>query len=367
MGNMTNPSYQYMEQMKREERAKLLGIRREQVVKSLDGLHLHGDSHAMLSQIAYAVFPRAGAWDESACERLRHVLTELIGDAREAESDTQHVCACGIGDCHSGNESKEVDDGMAGGGRGMREDSGDNACGRMDYSDVHQEVVGYPTTQYDVLDNERHKAVCELSKLDFDPNSVMENQEAIANALGVDYKFDEGFSDGMRRRLIHLLGGNEYYVLDMSKAKTIGRESDVSESDDGTSITNGTMGQSNETCPNDAPSTSITDELRWWASIKVPHKYGLQLTAIADRIDESYQDAMQSVHDSMEAECNKLQAERDEYRKEMVDSYRIAATFCETFYDECRMYRDMLNEAAGEYKAPQDKLDIALDACKSIN
>lgn len=36
---------------------------------------------------------------------------------------------------------------------------------------------------------------------------------------------------------------------------------------------------------------SITDELREWASIEVPYKYGNQLTAIADRIDAEHEKA----------------------------------------------------------------------------
>lgn len=37
---------------------------------------------------------------------------------------------------------------------------------------------------------------------------------------------------------------------------------------------------------------SITDELRKWASVEVPYKYGHQLTAIADRIDAEHEKAM---------------------------------------------------------------------------
>ncbi len=37
---------------------------------------------------------------------------------------------------------------------------------------------------------------------------------------------------------------------------------------------------------------SITDELRAWASVEVPYKYGNQLYAIADRIDAEHERAM---------------------------------------------------------------------------
>lgn len=130
-----NPSYEYMRRIRLEEQAKLLDMRRERVVKALDGLTLHGDANAMLTQIAYSVHPHVGAWDAESCDHLRNVLKELIGDAREAASGVESHIPCGASGCHSGNESKEVGDGMAGGGRELREDSGDGACGRMDYSD----------------------------------------------------------------------------------------------------------------------------------------------------------------------------------------------------------------------------------------
>ena len=40
---------------------------------------------------------------------------------------------------------------------------------------------------------------------------------------------------------------------------------------------------------------SITDELREWASVEVPYKYGHQLSAIADRIDEQHRKALEKV------------------------------------------------------------------------
>ena len=42
---------------------------------------------------------------------------------------------------------------------------------------------------------------------------------------------------------------------------------------------------------------SITDELRKWASIEVPYKYGHQLNAIADRIDAEHEREMQRMWD----------------------------------------------------------------------
>lgn len=43
---------------------------------------------------------------------------------------------------------------------------------------------------------------------------------------------------------------------------------------------------------------SITDELREWASVEVPYKYGHQLLAIADRIDAEHESACAEAYGS---------------------------------------------------------------------
>lgn len=207
---MTNPSYEYMRRIRREEQAKLLGLRRERAVKALRSLDLHGGSHAMLSQIAYAIHPHVGAWDEGACLHLRNVLIELIGGAREAAPDAQSRCAYGTGGCDRGDESKEVNDGMAGGSRGMREVHGNSSFDNMATSHAHKELdFGY----YDVLGNERHKAVCELSGISVD--KLVENYDyvdiypefiwALGQAIGL--RRGAGF-EAIVNRLIHLLCGD---------------------------------------------------------------------------------------------------------------------------------------------------------------
>jgi len=283
---MTNPSIEYMRRIRREEQTKLLGLRRERVVKALGAVNLHGDSHAMLSQIAYAIHPHVGAWDEGACLHLRNVLAELIGGACEAKSDAQRHCACGVDRCHSRNESEEVNDGMAGSGRGLREDSGDSACGRMDYSDVYQEVVGYPFTQYDVLGNERHKAVCALLAWEPETNYSTDGMGEIhirilyqlLNLGGAMMMDGADAAKAVRDRLIHLLGGDQ--------------------SDDSSP-----MRLENE--------TGITDDLREYVRIHEttttfyttmppqvedkPTSNGEKLLAIADEIDEQFADYQRAV------------------------------------------------------------------------
>lgn len=105
---MTNPSHEYMRRIRREEQVKLLDLRRERAAKALRSLDLHGGSHAMLSQIAYAIHPHVGAWDAESCDHLRTVLAELIGGDHEAVSGNQRHCACGVGGCDRGDESEAV-------------------------------------------------------------------------------------------------------------------------------------------------------------------------------------------------------------------------------------------------------------------
>ena len=307
-----NPSYEAMERARREKLASLLQIRREQeireqVVKRLDELHLCGDSHAMLSQIAYAINPYVGAWDAESCDHLRRVLAELIGEAHEAASGAEHRCACGAGGCDLGHEQT-------------------------------------------ALDSERQEAVNKLRGTFLDTGSALKK---LATALGVywDASNTNKSAASLQRRLIHLLGDDEYYVLDTSKAKIIGCEPDASESDDG---------------------TSVTKELREWITL---HKTkitslslddcsideglteeGKQLVAIADRIDarvnrlahdvEMWRDRAEDMRMERDGACverNKMQTELDELeRLERFDQdIAIAA-----FGDDNAELRKLLSSAA---------------------
>ena len=127
---------------------------------------------------------------------------------------------------------------------------------------------------YDVLGNERHKAVCELRKIpgqmtgDTIDGPYYEFYEKLANAIGIETNEGLMFSI-VRDRLIHLLGGDRPSGIDVL------REMDT----DGTSH-------------NDNPTSSITDELREWASDRhckgMSHTDVLNIRLIADRIDEQF-------------------------------------------------------------------------------
>lgn len=70
---------------------------------------------------------------------------------------------------------------------------------------------------------------------------------------------------------------------------------------------------------------SITDELREWASIEVPYKYGHQLNAIADRIDVEYEDELQDMHNVA-------------YSKGFMDAMKERASWASWHEDEMAEY-----------------------------
>lgn len=278
---MTNPSLEYMRRIRREERDKLLDMRRERAVKALRSLDLHGGSHAMLSQIAYAIHPHIGAWDEDACDHLRNVLVELIGGDHEAASGAQHACSCGAGGCHRGHEQT-------------------------------------------ALDSERQEAVSRLRGTFLDTGGALKK---LATALGVRWNADNTNKSvaSLQRRLIHLLGGDQPRITFDQDALVITNsehEVKIVKGDviaDGVSfadvfdeMTDGAYSRmfrrQSWTCPESEPdvsegddSTSVTKELREWITLhktKITRlslddysvdeeltEEGKQLVAIADRID----------------------------------------------------------------------------------
>lgn len=376
---MTNPSIEYMRQIRREEQAKLLDMRRERVVKTLRSLDLHGGSHAMLSQIAYSIHPHVGAWDVESCDHLRNVLAELIGDAREAKSDAQHHCACGAGGCGCGDESAEVE-------------------------------------------TERHEAVCELRKLGKCSPLAHNFRDAIAAAVAVP-KDGAPYDDGelchlICDRLIHLLGGDqshdtspmglksetgitdkpdddERYVLDTSKATTIGYEPDglvVKNGEHEVRITNG------DTIIDGISVVAALDEV---ASGRLPEfarsnpvvvdymqREIMELRKVRDELLDLLRDARDEYKmlDRMSAETSAnfhamrdrvwgLEAGRDElntqldnkleqcqrYRRHIDRMQGGSKRLREKLREQEGMYLDLLRDAARDYKAMQNKLNLVFD------
>jgi len=139
------------------------------VALRLRQLPLEEDSHGNLSKLAYAIYPCATGWTCESCEGLRDRLVELLGG------------------------------------------------------------VSKPPT-YDVLGNERHKAIAELRKLTIN-SDYYGNYQRVARAIGTEYDGKSLASECVRDRLIYLLGGDD-----------------------------GTCPNANKTCPNPVQRTSITDD-----------------------------------------------------------------------------------------------------------
>jgi hypothetical protein len=193
---------------------------------------------------------------------------------------------------------------------------------------------------YDVLWNERRKAIAELRKCDGGYTLEWDNIYEIFDALGVDYvgmAMAEVY-ENVRDRLIHLLGGDKPSGIDVL------REMDAESDTDGT-------------CPNDDPTPSITDELRKWASDRhckgMSHTDVLNIGLIADRIDEQFgricqqQDAvLQETIDSMCEEQDRLQKRLRTAELGCEANHRLAeanARWCDELVD-------LLRDARDEYK-----------------
>lgn len=59
---------------------------------------LDGDSHTMLSRLAYAIYPCATGWTGESCEGLRERIIELLGGVHDGISDCVRGFACAA-DC----------------------------------------------------------------------------------------------------------------------------------------------------------------------------------------------------------------------------------------------------------------------------
>ena len=225
---------------------------------------------------------------------LKHGWVRLSNDAEEVKhgSDGGHCCA------HSHGR-----------------DNRDGERGRV--------------TVYDVLSNERHKAVCRLREWSPDEDG-MSHRELWEAVMGeelptVPLKGDAELDIILRERLIYLLGGDEptameyiQHIVREHDRKFLNMELSGAElSQASVEAMSRRADQSHKSSPmSQENETGITYKLREYVSATwdggiYQYEIPKALRAIADRIDRAHQDAMQSVHDSMEAECNKLQAECD--------------------------------------------------------
>lgn len=236
------------------------------VALRLKHLPLDEDSHGNLSQIARAIWHSDFGWTRGACEALRDELVRLLGGVHEIESGGAASCACDAG-CDCGCEQPQA-------------------------------------VAYDVLGNERHKAVCELKKIHTDAGGFV---KALANALGVEWQAPRVHQTiaEVRDRLIHLLGGD---------TEPTSQESPILSNcatDDGGEVT-------------------ITDELREYVSDHIlkdivlttyPEQHEVHgvfedFIAFADRIDEQVEEL---AHDTVmwRDRAEDMRMERDGLRKSL--------------------------------------------------
>lgn len=247
------------------------------VALRLNHLPLDEDSHGNLSQIARAVWHADFGWTQDACRALRDELVRLMGGVHEPSSFAK---------------------------------SGD--FGKLD------------STNDGEIDNERHKAIVELRKINTDAGGFV---KALANALGVEWhapRVHQTIAE-VRDRLIHLLGGDEPTLSEVA-AKL--RQVSVD-------VMNKRADQSHESSPMSLENeTGITDELREKIHEKVNQELYVvveadDLYAIADRIDERFNHAM--ISRSSELGCyklriNQLEQERDKMRAMLTEQRDEART-----------------------------------------
>lgn len=217
-------------------------------------LPLDGGSHENLSQIARSVYHADFGWTQGACSALRDELVRLMGG-----------CVC------------------------------DNASNSMPFTTT------VTTSTYDVLGNERHKAVCELRKIHADAGGFV---KALANALGVEWQAPRVHQTiaEVRDQLIHLLGGDE---PDLQKSPIF--------EDSGN---------------DDAGEITITDELRKFATDPLlgyasQELHVKRITAIADRIDEQFNRICEQQETVLQQTIDEMAEERDELQRRL-DAIREA-------------------------------------------
>lgn len=223
-----------------------------------------------------------------------------------------------------------------------------------------------PLSTYDVLGNERHKAVCRLEEskplLGMTKTEILGDLgKAITDAPDFN-PTDIDHLNLMWSTLIYLLGGDERnfstaeIYTDAGEAEPNPAETREEPSDH---VSFGTH--------------SITAELREWMRIVLTDDDPAY--AIADRIDQAHADAMQSIYDELANELAKTKelleisyAKRRAYKlhidqmkggsKKWRKRYEHAQTLAEVNEQECAELLELLRDAAEDYRKLQDKYDM---------
>lgn len=198
------------------------------------------------------------------------------------------------------------------------------------------EDVRKPFVEYDVLGNERHKAICELRKLaDAIDDGQWVGMDDLANALGLG-----SWISNPVRKILQLFAGDE---CDSCADVHSERHDDALSK---------TIRNSNVYCA----QPSATHELRAWVAKEVQPECWAKANALADRIDDDVKqvtiDTRQSTYDFMCLEIDRLNTSMQEERQ---------------------MYLDLLRDAARDYRSLQQAdelrthvLDAAIEENKSL-
>lgn len=293
------------------------------IAMKLRGLRFDGGSHENLSRIAYAIYPCATGWTCESADGLRDELVRLMGGVSDDTCGAGCCCAAADSDGDCGLQREEVEHG------GAAVDCADDSRGWSRGKLVHMDGL----VAYDVLWNERHKAVCELRKLDGCSPTAHNFRDALAASVnvpkdGAPYD-DKELCHLICDRLIHLLGGDQPSGIDVLRAM------------DGESDTD-------ETSPNDVPTSSITDELRkWMSTVLTSDDYAW---AIADRIDEQFDRICQQQEAVLQATIEGMVKEYEHDR--LPDQLRIEKL--EQQRDELRLIIADVVEERDMWKATAD-------------
>ena len=175
------------------------------VALRLSGLRFDGGSHENLSKIACAIYPCATGWTCKSSKGLRDRLVDLMGGVTSFDLPKPPEIINFDDECSDQIDWNRANPSISIAKAEDKDDTCDSrrgcACGDSRACGVgeHAETV----TAYDVLGNERHKAVCELRKLRERDMKIWNIEISIALGLDLDAS-----NDNVCDRLIYLLGGD---------------------------------------------------------------------------------------------------------------------------------------------------------------
>lgn len=277
------------------------------VAMRLRHLPLDGGSHENLSQIARAIYHSDWGWTKGACASLRDKLIDLMGGVSESTINLSELTT----DLNHGNAEKpsitEVGDELSEHLKTINLGDGYNHF--LKTGDDAEPMTTDELIEYINQDTRRLKG--DATKVG-DGDDTCNSQHRGACAAG------DGRDSGEQTEVEH------ERLADDCGGDTGGSYRGLSIHMDGLN--------NDRTCPNDVPTSSITDELREWAKIDVWSCGWEEFEAIVDRIDE------RAKHDR---ESDQLRIEKLVEQRDAARSGQDVAEY-HTLCDELRDQRDDL-------------------------